>query len=939
MVETRSSDLPQSAAVVRGIDRGGTMRALAACSCLSLLLGCVAGSSPEPALFTGAAAIDSVPVRLRDRTVYLSPATTRAFWAELSGRRDSARHALLWLARDPDSDTRERLRAMGVTVLAPHEGRIWWARVSRSADSSRLSRALGTLRLGALEARDRVEPSIWAGDFRRFALLLDTGRMNYVLNTNGTLNVAVAFHDEVSIRAIEEAMRAHARSHEPLSRTIHRGMVDSSAMRRLAALDIVRWIGAGLPPLRPDLDKVRQAVNANGVQNVDLTTGVPQGLGGAGIQVGVFDEGIDQSHDDFAGRVIVTEAPSSWHGTAVAGVLAGSGVLSTGTDTWGKPNGGTPFQWRGIAPQAQLLDLNAASSFYSSHLIGYITANGLDISNHSYSFSQDGIYRDLDAWHDIFIRGDGETPDGIPVPPRLYVYSSGNSGTQPAFAENEQSGYFALNKQGKNGLFVGNYDVAQQRIHATSSLGPAHDGRIKPDVVAPGTDVRSTGFCREGLGPDTNGSCVSTAPPATERRDYYRTETGSSLAAPVVTGMLALALQQHVAMYGALTEANRPRPSTLRAIAIHSARDISGPVWFPNEDAPVQAFPGPDFVTGFGLVDVAAAVKLVAEQRTIEDFIPATCSTRTYVVNVPPGNRLRVTLAWDDLYADLDTPASTPKLVNDLDLELLAPSTTVHYPFLLDQQILSETGVPLSDAEQLCDMAVQVKRQVVPTEFPNWVAPGNAANVNDPIPAGALQKAGRGKDHLNNVEQVAPEVIEPGDWTITVTGFRVRTSSPQTFSLVITQRPLIVFAHGTFCEWFRLCPAIFPRNLCARYPKLCEPRQIPIAPGPLPIRFEAPEDRFVLPLDRVCLFVIDCPPCAADGRCAVSQLTLPRLPAPMTVEVWARGGRRVYSDRSRSLAKRVQFQPRRGEEYVLVIGPLSEAQVGQRFAVPISAAR
>jgi hypothetical protein len=248
---------------------------------------------------------------------------------------------------------------------------------------------------------------------------------------------------------------------------------------------------------------------------------------------------------------------------------------------------------------------------------------------------------------------------------------------------------------------------------------------------------------------------------------------------------------------------------------------------------------------------------------------------------------------------------------------------------------VDEAGATLTDAQQTCGMSVQVKREVLPTLAPQYFHDNSSPNVDDGFPPAALKKAGRGKDHLNNVEQVLVQAAEAGNWTIKVTGFNL--SQSQRYSLVVSHPAFVVIEYGSLCERFA-CPWDVP-NLCQRYPRLCQQRLIPIAKGPLPVHFEAPEDRFVLPFNRICQFVIDCPPCAAAGLCPVSQLALRRLPAPMTVEVWARSGRRVYSDRSRNLTKEIRFRPRRGEEYMLVLGPATSAQVGQRFAVPISAAR
>ena len=66
------------------------------------------------------------------------------------------------------------------------------------------------------------------------------------------------------------------------------------------------------------------------------------------------------------------------------------------------------------------------------------------------------------------------------VLPRLQVYSAGNDG-QDAQYQATQTGYFSLTNQIKNGIVVGNYDRLMSRTFEGTSLGPAYDGRLKPD--------------------------------------------------------------------------------------------------------------------------------------------------------------------------------------------------------------------------------------------------------------------------------------------------------------------------------------------------------------------------------------------------------------------------------------------------------------------------
>jgi subtilisin family serine protease len=72
-------------------------------------------------------------------------------------------------------------------------------------------------------------------------------------------------------------------------------------------------------------------------------------------------------------------------------------------------------------------------------------------------------------------------------------------------------------------ISVANLDEAAERIHATSSQGPTRDGRTKPEVAAPGTDiVAAKGF--------------------SDADDPWVSMTGTSMASPFVTGVVGLML-------------------------------------------------------------------------------------------------------------------------------------------------------------------------------------------------------------------------------------------------------------------------------------------------------------------------------------------------------------------------------------------------------------
>jgi hypothetical protein len=875
-------------------------------------------------------------VQLQSRTLDPSMRTTAVFADTLNATSAEALHALATFSRQPTAEDRVSLEASGVRVLTPLQGTTYRVRVTKGLDARALRLPDLTVNLIELTPEDRVAPAIWRGEFEKY-IITPPGEKprNYVLNAGETLNVTVRFHRDVAEAESRSVLRRHALSYVRRGNLVWVAVVPRAALRSLAGEDVVQWIDAGPLPFLPENDKARTAIKVDAVQNFNVTTGQVQGVGGKGVQVGIFDFGFDETHGDFAGRVVRNDNIMAPHATHIAGIIAGSGALSTGLDSWGSTNSGTRFQWRGMAPLAQLIDANQANGADPAVYLDYIANLGMDLSNHSYPVNFDGDYGEPNQSRDEIIRGDA-TSNVSQVPGRLHVYSAGNGGQEPEFG-GAQKGYFALTKQVKNGLVVGNWDLVSGKIDQTSSLGPAHDGRIKPDVVAPGRTVasstanpmggvKSTGFCT-GTEATPNENCRRANGTFAPRQNFYRLGRGTSMASAATTGAVALVLEQYATTYAVNLDQSPPLPSTLRAVMIHTARDISvGTVWFSNPDGPVKPTPGPDFVTGWGLIDAQAAVKLVASRSLLEGMIAATCVSSTHMFTVPPGmtGPVRVTLAWDDVAGDAASGNTAPKLINDLDLVLIDPNGTTHLPWQLDQKIVDPAGNTITDALQQCGTQIAVQRRFVP-----------AAGINDPIPSGGVPAAVRGRDHLNNVEVVdAPSVA--GTWQAKVVGFKL--DGAQKFSLIGARSPVVAPTHpAAVCiQYPWLCERVAVwQSLCKRFPAICETMITYPVKDRIHIRFDGPQQRVALPLDGICRYAISCPACGAGARCTEYDLEMKNTGAPLHLEVFAMDGRPVVRDNSSTLAKRLRFDARRGEKYVVVVSPVPGAKPGTDYELDL----
>ncbi len=190
-----------------------------------------------------------------------------------------------------------------------------------------------------------------------------------------------------------------------------------------------------------------------------------------------------------------------------------------------------------------------------------------------------------------------------------------------------------------------------------SSTGPTDDGRIKPDVVADGAHVYSTGSATD---------------------DHYATLSGTSQATPSVTGSIAL-LKEH---YQALYPTKAVRAATLKALVIHTAREAG-------------AQPGSDYEFGWGLMHTVEAVSLISEdfdsggdfyilERTLGNN-----GVLEMVVRSDGRQPLKVTMCWTDPPGPVVPPSLNPTtlvLTNDLDLRLIGPrgaGERTFYPWTL----------------------------------------------------------------------------------------------------------------------------------------------------------------------------------------------------------------------------------------------------------------
>ena len=468
----------------------------------------------------------------------------------------------------------------------------------------------------------------------------------------------------------------------------------------VAAWPDVEWIE---PKLRPRLFNDQAArTNMMNVSNVwkSLSSG-GLGLTGSGQIVAVADTGCDMgsisnTHADFAGRILAGygwtngayKSSASWadldaHGTHVCGSILGSGAASTNL-------------YRGMAYEAQLViqgmweDLGGLPD-HTASLLKQAYSAGARIhsdswgygTNYAGAYVYDSVYSDGYMWtNQIFIMVIAAGNDGIDADSDGVI--DAGSVTAPGTAKNCICVGAAENYRTNGGYAASTYGArwpsdypadpiksdkisqtkSPQGIVAFSSRGPTLDGRFKPDIVAPGTDVISV---RSRASDDTGWGLNSA-------NTNYIYMGGTSMATPLTSGTMALIRQWLVDRKGI----NEPMAALMKALLINGARDMTPGQYGTGSYQEITA--RPDRSQGFGHVNLYNSLEPGDGNFLVFATNKLTTSanfTTNIAVGQPNAGTYVLTLVWQDYPG---SSGGAKNLVNDLDLTVTSPSGTVYYP-------------------------------------------------------------------------------------------------------------------------------------------------------------------------------------------------------------------------------------------------------------------
>ena len=258
-------------------------------------------------------------------------------------------------------------------------------------------------------------------------------------------------------------------------------------------------------------------------------------LNGSGVTVAVIDSGVTTSHPDFktgnSSRIIASTKFGSnlttedlyGHGTHVAGVIGGNGSASSG-------------KYRGMAPNVNLINLKVSNELgmtYESDLVAGLqwiynnkSTYNIRVVNISMNSTVAQSYHTspLDAAVEI-----------LWFNKVVVVVSAGNNGTA--------NGASTLYPPANDPFVItvgaaedkGTASLGDDNLAVFSAYGMTEDGFAKPDLVAPGRNIVAP------LGGLLN--LIFQQHPLHRVNNSYFRMSGTSMSAPVVSGAVALLLQ------------------------------------------------------------------------------------------------------------------------------------------------------------------------------------------------------------------------------------------------------------------------------------------------------------------------------------------------------------------------------------------------------------
>lgn len=602
----------------------------------------------------------------QDPITLISPALRTSFLESDDGSESQA--YLVQFMTQPIEAMQEHLSSIGVRLLAPFPDHAYIVHMDGPTASE--TKALPFVR--------------WVGRYHP-ALKLDAAVADrMVRGDSGPERYSVMLMQSGSTMQDLVAERVRMTGGEVELTTQGRRMVvrlNRMGLMRVAAMKEVLFIDEP-GEKEDDLDIARQISGADAVEAV-------RGYSGEGVRAEVMDSGLRTTHTDFVANpplIHVGNGSSTFHGTAVYGIVFGDGT----SDSRG----------RGLIPDAE-------QPIFSSYItLGdrfAHTARLVDPSGPYRAVFQTNSWGNARTFNYTTISADMD--EILFENDILILQSQSNAGDQDSRPQ----------AWAKNILSVGGVrhfntlDRSDDQWNFGASIGPASDGRIKPDLWH---------------------FYDLTFAPSSSSNTSYTEFGGTSGATPVTAGYMGLIYQMWAdgVFNGAGPGQNRdvfdarPHMTTAKALAINTAHQypFSG-----TSDDKNRVHQGWGMVDVENLYDIAESNNFLLPVVVDESLVIGPTEIQTIPVATDGSAPLKITLVYAD---PPGTPGAARHRVNDLTLRVIGPTGTVYWG---NHGLL--TGV--------------------------WSTPGGSANEVDTVENVFIQNPQAG---TWNIEVRADEIVQDG---------------------------------------------------------------------------------------------------------------------------------------------------------------------------------
>jgi len=382
------------------------------------------------------------------------------------------------------------------------------------------------------------------------------------------------------------------------------------------------------------------------------------GVDGTNVTIAMVDDGVSIPGN---GGFYITSAntiDAPLRG-ATAGAGGGHGHINASIISGNSPFGGLdPLGYNyglGVAPNSHILNIPLLKAGYSgsdaivaNDTVTTAGPNGVtgSISNNSWGNGTNGnVYESMAATYDSLAR---DASTAATIDQLLYVFSAGNNGplghTRPKMAKNIIAVANADNLRTELSVNANNIDD----MASGSARGPAADGRIKPDISAPGSWITGS----------RAGTCGSVSSCFEANHAW---SSGTSHAAPQIAGVAALFEQYWKSTHAGM----RPNIALTKAAILQTGQEMNGV----GTSASI-----PNGVEGWGRANMKFMLNTGVPMKYVDQTVPFASPGDNIVYNgrVADGSKpFRATLVWTDPPGVAD-----PALVNNLDIAITINGNT-----------------------------------------------------------------------------------------------------------------------------------------------------------------------------------------------------------------------------------------------------------------------